>query len=160
MIVYHGSDIIVQAPDIAHSAKHLDFGPGFYVTTNPTQAERWAKRKAAVKSNTHGIINVYEMSDISGYSVMVFGDDLDIWIDFVCDCRNGSSSYKAYDIIIGKVANDKVFRVVDMYKRGIWDKDRALKEIRVYKTYDQIAFITQDAINSILTFKESIEVTI
>lgn len=160
MIVYHGSDIIVQAPDIAHSAKRLDFGPGFYVTTNPTQAERWAKRKAAVKSKTHGIINVYEMSDISGYSVKDFGDDLDTWIDFVCDCRNGSSSYKAYDIIIGKVANDKVFRVVDMYKRGIWDKDRALKEIRVYKTYDQIAFITQDAINSILTFKESIEVTI
>lgn len=51
------------------------------------------------------------------------------------------------DVIIGKVANDKVFRVVDMYHQGIWDKDRALKEIRVYPTYDQIAFVTQDAIN-------------
>ena len=64
----------------------------------------------------------------------------------------------AYDLICGKVANDRVFRVVDMYHTGIWDKERALKEIKVYPTYDQIAFITQEAINRLLDFKSFQEV--
>ena len=80
------------------------------------------------------------------------------WIDFVCKCRDGELEYKNYDIISGKVANDKVFRVVDMYHTGIWDKDRALKEIRVYPSYDQIAFITQKAIDRALKFTYYIEV--
>ncbi len=63
-----------------------------------------------------------------------------------------------YDLIFGKVANDKVFRVVDMYHMRIWDKERALREIRVYPFYDQIAFITQKAIDRLLTFKSFEEV--
>ena len=55
-------------------------------------------------------------------------------------------------------ANDKVFRVVDMYHSGIWDLERALEEIKVYPTYDQIAFITQRAIDNLLKFKSSEEV--
>lgn len=59
---------------------------------------------------------------------------------------------------MGKVADDKVFRVVDMYKRGIWDKERAIREIKVYETYDQIAFVSKIAIDSMLLYKESYEV--
>ena len=33
MIVYHGSNVIVNDPDINHSVRPLDFGKGFYVTT-------------------------------------------------------------------------------------------------------------------------------
>lgn len=75
-------------------------------------------------------------------SVKDFGDNLEEWIDFVCRCLDGNEGYHKYDLIIGKVANDKVFRVVDMYHSGVWDKDRAIKEIKVYDTYDQLAFIT------------------
>ena len=57
--------------------------------------------------------------------------------------------------ILGK---DKVFRVVDMYHTGIWDKERALKEIKVYPVYDQIAFISQKAIDGLLMFQTSEEV--
>ena len=45
-----------------------------------------------------------------------------------------------------------------MYRRGIWDKERALEEMKVYETYDQIAFITQKAIDDCLSYKESFEV--
>ncbi|MCM1126928.1 MAG: DUF3990 domain-containing protein [Lachnospiraceae bacterium] len=30
MIVYHGSNVIVNHPDIEHSFRPLDFGKGFY----------------------------------------------------------------------------------------------------------------------------------
>lgn len=150
MIVYHGSDTVVTQPDILHSAKRLDFGAGFYVTTVSKQAERWAKRKTRLRGKDSGIVTIFEMKEIPGFMVKNFADDLDLWIDFVCRCRDGADIYKEFDVIKGKVANDKVFRVVDMYKRGIWDKERAIREIRVYETYDQIAFTSQKSIDAML----------
>jgi len=160
MILYHGSDAVIEKPDILHSQSHLDFGKGFYATSVKTQAERWAKRKAINSGRSQGIINVYSLTEADGFTIRDFGDDLETWIDFVCACRNGSEIYTQYAVIKGKVANDKVFRVVDMYKRGIWDKTRAIKEIKVYETYDQIAFISQAAIDRMLTFRESYPVEI
>lgn len=158
MILYHGSNIEVSNPDILHSQKYLDFGAGFYVTSVKEQAIRWAKRKALLQGNESGIVSLYEFSEDANFIIKDFGDDLETWIDFVCDCRNGSDCFKKYDLIKGKVANDKVFRVVDMYKKGIWDKKRTLDEIKVYDTYDQFAFISQQAIDSMLTFKGILEV--
>ena len=160
MIVYHGSIEEVVKPEVNRSYRNLDFGQGFYVTTVKEQAERWAKRKADLSKLSVGVISVYELSDdYSAFKVKNFADDMDSWIDFVCACRDGETEYLKYDIIKGKVANDKVYRVVDMYRRGIWDKERALLEMKVYDTYDQIAFISQDALDNCLIFKNSIEVS-
>ncbi len=159
MIVYHGTIEIVEKPDVLHSFRPLDFGKGFYVTTVKEQAEKWARRKADLYNKETGIVNSYEMKNITeGILEKTFPDDLSEWIDFVCNCRDGGEEYSKYDLISGKVANDKVFRVVDMYHQGIWDKERALKEIKVYETYDQIAFITQKAIDQLLSFESYYEV--
>lgn len=160
MIVYHGFNQIVEHPDVSYSDRNLDFGRGFYVTTVKEQAEKWARRKAGFsKDNKRAILNIYEMKeDGDGLTFKDFGDDLDTWIDFVCSCRDGAQEYRNFDVILGKVANDKVFRVVDMYQSGIWDKERALREIRVYPGYDQIAFITQIAVDCLLKFYSSEEV--
>lgn len=159
MIVYHGSTEIVKKPDIKHSYRPLDFGKGFYVTTVKEQAQRWARRKADILRSDKAIINVYCMcDDIREFRVKFFDEDLVEWIDFVCRCRDGEKDYLKYDLVFGKVANDKVFRVVDMYHMGIWDKERALKEIKVYSFYDQIAFITQKAIDKLLSFESFEEV--
>jgi hypothetical protein len=98
--------------------------------------------------------------DLSGLNVKTFADDLNEWIDFVCDCRDGKPVYQEYDLIIGKVANDRVFRVVDMYHQGIWDRERALIEIRAYPDYDQTAFVTQKAIDQLLRFDGYREVAV
>lgn len=158
MIVYHGSSEVVRQPDTLHSYRALDFGKGFYVTTVREQAERWARRKADLFGGTP-VVSRYRMrDDLSQFRVRRFPDDLMEWIEFVCDCRDGKPTYQQYDIIIGKVANDKVFRVVDMYHSGIWDKERALHEIRAYPNYDQIAFITQSAIDALLQYDGCLEV--
>ena len=159
MIVYHGSNVVVDDPDIEHSFRSLDFGKGFYVTTVKEQAERWARRKADIYGAEKGIVNIYQMKDdLVGLIFKCFEEDLNEWIDFVCRCRDEENDYQQYDLIKGKVANDKVFRVVDMYHSGIWDKERALKEIRVYPGYDQIAFITQKAIDQLLYYESFYEV--
>lgn len=160
MIVYHGSNMIVEYPDIKHSFRALDFGKGFYVTTVREQAERWARRKADICGENEAVVTVYNMTeDFNGLTCKCFETDLTEWIDFVCKCRDEEKDYLRYDVIKGKVANDKVFRVVDMYHSGIWDKKRALEEIKAYPNYDQIAFISQKAINYLLRYESFYEVT-
>lgn len=87
-----------------------------------------------------------------------FSANLEDWLDFVIECRSGSQIFSQFDMIKGKVADDKVFRVVDMYKRGIWDKERTLHEMKFYEMYDQFAFISQRAIDEALSFVEFYEV--
>lgn len=81
MIVYHGSNVVVEKPDVNHSFRPLDFGKGFYVTTVRDQAIRWAKRKAVVDGSTP-ILNIYEMSEIpANLQKRSFPDDLEEWIN-------------------------------------------------------------------------------
>ena len=60
---------------------------------------------------------------------------------------------------IGNVADDDVFKTVDMYFRGLWDKEKVLGELRYYKMNNQICIVNQKAISELVTFKSSYEVT-
>lgn len=44
MILYHGSDIVIEKPLSDVGRRELDFGPGFYVTKLFVQAECWSRR--------------------------------------------------------------------------------------------------------------------
>lgn len=119
MIVYHGSIEILKNPDVMHSKKYLDFGQGFYLTTFENQAKKWAARKGMRQKKTP-IVNVYEMSEEwQNLKVLSFEKENEEWLDFVCACRKGEPLNKEYDIIIGNVADDDVFKTVDMYFRGL-----------------------------------------
>lgn len=126
MILFHGTTEIIEKPNVSFAKNYLDFGNGFYLTTYQKQAEKWALRKALRKQKS-AIVNVYELSgDLEKYNVLQFRQENEKWLDFVCVCRKGDNIYKNYDIIIGAVANDDVFKTVDMYFRGIWSKKKAL----------------------------------
>lgn len=158
MIVYHGSNRIVQNPDISFSKAFLDFGKGFYVTSFKKQAEKWALRKA-MRYGGPAFVNVFEMpDDLSLYKVLKFDSEDENWLEFVCECRRGSESYKNYDIIIGKVANDDVFKTVNMYFQGLWDKHKTLEELRYSKANNQICVINGEIIAEVLKFKDFYEV--
>ena len=157
MIVYHGTTLEIETPDVSFSKAHLDFGRGFYVTTYKEQAERWARRKG-LRLGAQPVVNVYELNDTDGFKTLRFENEDEAWIDFVCDCRQGDTSYKDYDIIIGGVADDNVFKAVDMYAQGIWDKERTLNELRYYKTNNQICIVNQAVIEERLVFIKSYKV--
>lgn len=158
MIVYHGSSQIIEAPDISFSKNYLDFGKGFYLTTFKKQAEKWAERKAS-RYRGEPIVNEYELSDdLSSFSVLKFDNENEKWLDFVCSRRNGQQLDKNYDIIIGNVADDDVFKTIDMYVKGLWDRNRTIKELRYYKLNDQICIVKQEVLNKVLTFKKAYRV--
>ena len=158
MIVYHGSTEMIKVPDIEHSKKYLDFGKGFYVTTYQEQAKKWAVRKS-MRQGKMAIVNVYNMeNNWEKYRVLSFEKENEKWLEFVCACRKGEDLNRDYDIIIGNVADDDVFKTVDMYFRGLWDKKKVLEELRYYKMNNQICIVNQDTLNRALTFCEAYEV--
>ena len=106
------------------------------------------------------VVNVYEIGDLSGYRVRTFKDTDKEWLRFVVDCRNGKDVYKEYDAVIGNVANDDVFKCVNMFIDGIWNEERTLEEIRYFKKNDQIAFLSQRIIDNTVHFLKSYEVTL
>lgn len=158
MIVYHGTTETIEKPDVKHSKKYLDFGKGFYLTTFEEQAKKWAVRKS-MRQGKSAIVNVYEMKDnLENYRVLSFKKENGKWLDFVCACRKGENLNIDYDIIIGNVADDDVFKTVDMYFRGLWDKKKVLEELRYYKMNNQICIVNQAVLEQILIFQESYEV--
>jgi hypothetical protein len=42
MILYHGSNVVVDKPQLVPQNRALDFGSGFYTTENKTQAVSFA----------------------------------------------------------------------------------------------------------------------
>lgn len=155
MIVYHGSTEILKNPDVYHSKRYLDFGEGFYVTSFKQQAEKWALRKA-LRQGGQAVVNAYEMQeDIRDFNILSFEKENEKWLDFVCSCRKGVDAGAGYDIIIGNVADDDVFKTVDLYFRGIWEKERVIKELRYYKLNDQICFRNQKVLEHVLAYQKA-----
>ena len=117
----------------------------------------------------HGTTEIIEKPDVSfsksyldfgkGFYLTTYQKQAEKWLDFVCACRKGDNIYKNYDIIIGAVANDDVFKTVDMYFRGIWSKKKALDELRYYKMNDQICIINQNVLDEKLVFQKAYQVS-
>ena len=158
MIIYHGSNKIIDKPNISFSKKYLDFGLGFYATIYKEQAEKWAKRKVS-RDGGEALVSVYEIPDnLENIKVLSFENENEKWLDFVCSCRKGYDINNPYDVIIGNVADDDVFKTVDMYFSGTWDKERTISELKYYKMNNQICFVNQEVLENIVSFKYSYKV--
>ena len=72
--------------------------------------------------------------------------------------RRGERVYERYDIIIGAVANDDVFKTVDLYFRGVWDKQKTLSQLRYYKMNDQVCITSQTLLKNELIYQRSYQV--
>ncbi len=154
MNVYHGSWMQILSPDISHSRKNVDFGQGFYVTPIYDQAKRWAE-----KFKTRGkqaVVSRYSFDD-SAYDevrTLSFDSYSEMWLDFIMNCRAGKDN-SDYDIVVGGVANDKVFNTVELYFDGLIDKTEAIKRLRYEKPNLQICFRSQEVIDRYLKFEGS-----
>ena len=47
MILYHGSNVAVESPALIKQNRYLDFGFGFYTTTNMEQAKDFAVKNVS-----------------------------------------------------------------------------------------------------------------
>lgn len=51
------------------------------------------------------------------------------WLDLILNCRNGND-LTDYDLVIGGVADDKVFNTVELFFDGLIDEKEAIVRLR------------------------------
>ena len=86
-------------------------------------------------------------------SVQMENSDSEEWLDFILNCRSGKDSTD-YDLVVGGVANDKVFNTVELFFDRLIDKTEAINRLRYEKPNLQICFRTEKAL-SLLHFEGS-----
>jgi len=73
------------------------------------------------------------------------------WLDFIVECRRGNDTDK-YNLVIGGVANDKVFNTCELYFRALISKETALERLRFEEPNIQYCFKDQETIDKYLSF--------
>jgi hypothetical protein len=159
MKLYHGTNVHFDTLKIIKPNRALDFGAGFYTTTDQEQASVWAKVVVRRAGKGIPLLYVYELADDfqSKLNVKHFETANREWLDFVCNHRLNTYGEDDYDLIIGAVANDNTMPVIQSYidaiKSNEDDRDFfaqvALRQLRVDKLKDQFVFKTEMALRQL-----------
>jgi hypothetical protein len=159
MLLYHGSNQVVREPRLFEQTRGLDFGPGFYLTTNEAQAARFSgivvnRRKSGVAA-----VSVYEFDMETADKTLAirrFGSADVEWFRFVVDNRLKTYRGDAYDIVIGAVANDTVMPAIQAFLGGFLNEEAALITLKASKLVDQVCLKSEKAL-ALLRFVRSYE---
>lgn len=155
MILYHGSNVVVETPHLLKVQRNLDFGKGFYVTSDFHQAEAWARRKTALRGGGTALVTCYEVdgNSLSTLKTLRFLKADKMWLDYVAGYRRGTSQPDDYELIVGPVANDQTTQTLTLYLDGYLEADEALRRLLTQRLKDQYAFRTEAGI-ALLRFSE------
>lgn len=149
MKLYHGSYMEVKEPHILKKTRNLDFGNGFYTTSDLEQAKSWAFRQA---KNKHGvpIVSVYEIDpvDLELLRVQKFERPGLSWLRYVAKYRKGYEE-EDFDIVMGPVANDRTMPTLILYFDGYLTADETIRRLLPQKLKDQIVFKTEHALSKL-----------
>ena len=154
MVLYHGSNLPVREPRLIEQTRGLDFGTGFYLTTNETQAKRFSeivvnRRKAGVAT-----VSVYEFDMNTAEIILAFrrfkNADAE-WLRFVTDNRLKTYRGDTYDVVIGAVANDTIMPTIQAFLSGFINEEAALITLKTSNFVDQMCLKSEKAI-SLLNF--------
>ena len=150
LILYHGSQEIVEFPEIRLQRYNKDFYFGFYCTNIKSQAVRWAAR-----FDGKGYLSEFEYTPDIKLNVRTFSDMTEEWLDFIIDCRRGKPH--DYDIVEGPMANDSIFNYIQDFIDGKISRSAFWELAKFKKPTHQISFHTARALET-LTFKTAYEV--
>ena len=125
MILYHGSNIIVNKPLFGYGKPYNDYGQGFYCTEDEELAKEWA-----CSSPTGGFVSVYNL-DTKGLNILRLNDrNILEWLAILIKNRQIRYSspvekqiadyiidkyfldYSSFDVITGYRADDSYFSFV------------------------------------------------
>ena len=159
VLLFHGSKSGIEGDIAPISRKHCDFGKGFYMGTDPTQA--------LTLICDYGKSKLYIVSiDTSGLNILDIPADIE-WAMLVAFYRGRMDSikesplYKKYhtisdniDLIIGCIANDRMFYVIDNFFLGNITDKALVNSLSALQLGKQYVAITQKGCNAVKIEKE------
>ncbi len=151
MTVWHGGEVAVPCPDLVHSRRAVDFGAGFYVTPILGQAELWCEKRKRQRGRAFLSRYEYDETAAASLKVLTFDSYSEPWLDFIVACRAEMDS-SDWDVVIGGVANDRVFDTLEAFFDGFATKGQTIDRLRLQTPNLQICLRTSAALAA-LTFK-------
>ncbi len=101
MKVYHGGFMEVAEPKILAPSHSMDFGNGFYATTDFDQARKWSLVKKDRFHYEKAVVSTFEMDNMifktADLKTKVFHNANEEWLDFVM--ANRQNIHFAYDYL-------------------------------------------------------------
>lgn len=135
MRLYHGSNIAINRVDLTKSKPNKDFGQGFYLSEDISQAKDMATFKS-IQLGGDPVVSEFEFDcsamECSELRVKVFESYTEEWADFVLSNREGKAKER-YDIVYGPIANDKVGLQIRKLRDGSIDKTEFLSRLKYMK---------------------------
>ena len=147
--IYHGSNVVVEKPQIMISGFYKDFGYGFYCTNLEKQAKKWALTKRG-----DSIVSLFSYKPSGALRILSFPEMTDEWLDFVVSCRRGIKH--DYDIVEGPMADDEVWDYVEDFLSGRITREAFWALAKFKHPTHQILFCTDKALKT-LTYQSNYE---
>lgn len=162
--ILHGTDHIIEVPDIDKGNEKNDYGKGFYCTRIPEMAKEWA-----CKQNTDGFSNRYEL-DLTDLRILDLTDGKHTvlnWIAILLEHRtlsldseiaidakdyiieHFSIDTSEYDVIIGYRADDSYFRYAESFVENGLSLRSLNKALHLGRLGEQTVLISKKAYNQI-----------
>lgn len=164
MELLHGSDHVIEKPELSVGKMNNDYGQGFYCTENPSMAKEWA-----CKNNTDGFVNKYVI-DMEGLKVLNLLDgDYNIlhWMalllknrafrlsneiavdarDYIID--NFLIDLSDYDIVIGYRADDSYFSFAEAFVQNGLSLSSLNEALRLGKLGTQVVLVSEKAFENL-----------
>lgn len=149
MILYHGSNVVIEHVDLAKCKLYKDFGQGFYLTEIKEQASEMAKRTAKIYGG-EPVVNEFEFDKMALDSLQVkcFDEPSEEWALFVMANRSKNNIHPihSYDIVIGPVADDTIATLFRNFDDGIIDLPTLVAGLRYKKISSQYLFHSATAL--------------
>lgn len=112
MILYHGTNKAFDTIDLTKSKPNKDFGQGFYLSREYSQAMEMAKTKFDQIKSGFPTVLTYEVDEqqMNQLNVLRFDAYTFEWAQFILMNRRNDTNKPMhdYDIVYGPIANDKV----------------------------------------------------
>lgn len=134
--LYHGSNTAIEHIDLSRSKRGKDFGQGFYLNANPSQAMEMAIRTSRLMNGGQPTLSCFEFDETKakkmGLSIKKFSDYSEEWAEFVVMNRKNDSDIPAhsYDIVIGPIADDTVGVQIRRYIMGYLSVAALVEELK------------------------------
>ena len=159
VLLYHGSKSGIEGNIEPKSRKQCDFGKGFYMATEPSQALTlicdYEKSKIYIVSIDISDLNVLEVpADIEWAMLVAFhrGRMEQIKDTPLYNKYKKLSSEK--DVVIGSIANDRMFFVIDNFFIGNITDVALINSLSALELGKQYVAVSQKACNSVRIEKE------
>ena len=164
MIIYHGSEKMIESPEFGKGNLRNDYGRGIYCTESEELAKEWA-----CSNNKNGFANKYELAMDELDVLYLNSDEYHVlhWLALLTKNRtyweNSTVSEAAkiylakhflldtskYDVIIGYRADDSYFSFARDFASGTISYQQLCKAMRLGKLGEQIVVKSEKAFQNI-----------